>query len=90
MAAPAGRAHPKNALRGHKYVSRGQRPRELGVAVDNVRGNYEDSQNRPEGAKACRNQLYINGKIRANSCNPLSKKQKKRRAAEWKSVFRLL
>ena len=73
MAAPAGRAHPKNALKGHKSVSRGHLPRKIRVAVDNVRGNCEDSQNRPEGAKACSNQLYINGKIRANSFKPWSK-----------------
>ena len=73
MAAPAGRAHPKNALKGHKSVSRGQRPQEIRVTRTSSAGIARIRKNRPEGAKACSNQLYINGKIRANSFKPWSK-----------------
>lgn len=57
--APSGRVHPKNALKGHKSVSRGQRPREyrhrpreIRVTVDIVRGICEDSHDSPRRGKS--------------------------------------
>ena len=55
------------ALKGHKSVSRGHRPREIRVTVGNVRGKHAGCADiiveiarirmiRPEGAKACRSQ----------------------------------